>query len=176
MGLTPLEGLIGGTRSGTIDPTTIFHLINDPTQMIDNVSKAEIVLNKQSGLQALAGTTNFGTITTRNDPQANLAYAIYLDRLLAYVSQYVFKLLAEVPSFDGIVFSGGIGEKSSVLRADVLAKFKWLGVEVNDERNEGGGSGQIREITMQESKIKGWVVETDEEGQCAKMAREQLGF
>ncbi|KAK1925863.1 Acetokinase family-domain-containing protein [Papiliotrema laurentii] len=190
MGLTPLEGLLGGTRSGTIDPTTIFHAINDPAADAGvegmNVTKAELVLNKQSGLQALAGTTNFGTILSRLDAstcskeehdRASLAYAVYLDRLLAFVSQYLFKLLSTMPleKIDGIVFSGGIGEKGVELRRDVLNKFKWIGAEVDDEAN-GKNKGEVREITKRESKLKGWVVETDEEKQCAELARRQLDF
>lgn len=137
-------------------------------------------------MQALAGTTNFGTILSRLDAstcskeehdRASLAYAVYLDRLLAFVSQYLFKLLSTMPleKIDGIVFSGGIGEKGVELRRDVLNKFKWIGAEVDDEAN-GKNKGEVREITKRESKLKGWVVETDEEKQCAELARRQLDF
>ena len=136
MGLTPLEGLIGGTRSGTIDPTAIFHHTPDAAAdagLADmHVTKAELILNKQSGLKALAGTTNFAKITGGlDDPKMRTAYGIYLDRLMGYISQYLCKLLATVPLEDiGIVFSGGIGEKSQMLRDDVLRRFSWLGVEL----------------------------------------------
>lgn len=143
--------------------------------------------SRKSGLQALAGTTNFGHILSRvSDPsscsddehkQAKLAYAVYLDRLLSFVSQYVFKLLSTTPleQIDGIVFSGGIGEKGAELRRDVLDKFKWLGAEV-DEKKNGQSEGEVREITSEGSKLRGWVVETDEEKQCVELARGQLGF
>jgi acetate kinase len=207
MGLTPLEGLIGGTRSGTIDPTAIFHHTPDCAEDSGlkgmKVTKAELVLNKcvlllfasqasnvrcrKSGLQALAGTTNFGTIITRvtqptsrpseDYSAAKLAYAVYLDRLLSYISQYVFKLLSTVPldQFDGIVFSGGIGEKGAELRRDALNAFEWLGAQVDEKRN-GEKAGKVREITREGSKLRGWVVETDEEGWCAKLARDDFGF
>jgi acetate kinase len=135
----------------------------------------------------LAGTTNFGTIISRvTDPSscssdehdsAKLAYTVYLDRLLNYVSQYLFKLLSTVPldRIDGVVFSGGIGEKGAQLRHDALTKFKWLGAEVDDKRN-GDNHGQVREITRDGSKLRGWVVETDEEGWSAKLARDDFGF
>jgi acetate kinase len=108
---------------------------------------------------------------------ATLAYNVYLDRLLNYVSQYLFKLLSTVPldRIDGVVFSGGIGEKGAQLRQDALDKFKWLGAEVDDQRN-GHSQGQVREITRDGSKLRGWVVETDEEGWSAKLAREDFGF
>ncbi|KAK4689676.1 acetate kinase, partial [Tremellales sp. Uapishka_1] len=185
MGLTPLEGLIGGTRSGSIDPTAIFHLSKDCNEDAGlpgmQVSKAEMILNKKSGLSALAGTTNFGSIiaTKSSDPKYDLAYRVYLDRLLAYISSYIFKLLSDpavgLAKLDGLVFSGGIGEKASELRKDVLERFGWLGTEVDAEKN-GGGEGVVRCITGEESKVKGWVVETDEEGWCAQLAKEEFGF
>ncbi|WWC62791.1 acetate kinase [Kwoniella dejecticola CBS 10117] len=191
MGLTPLEGLIGGTRSGTIDPTAIFHLTANPAEGVDfkdyTVSKAEILLNKKSGLAALAGTTNFGTIISRLDPsncgkeeheKAVLAYKVYLDRLMNYISQYLFKLLSQLPidKIDGVVFSGGIGEKGSKLREDALTKLSWLGAEIDKGKNDGKHAGKVTEITTEGSKLKGWVVETDEEGWSAKLARDEFGF
>ena len=151
---------------------------------VDSVIESPLTFRK-SGLQALAGTTNFGTIISRVNSdeesedvkKAKLAYAVYLDRLLSYVSQYLFKLLSTTPleEIDGIVFSGGIGEKGSELRRDVLEKFGWLGAEV-DEAGNKSSEGEVRAITTKESKLKGWVVETDEEGQCATLARRQLDF
>jgi acetate kinase len=168
MGLTPLEGLIGGTRCGTIDPTAIFHHTPDggaDAGLQDiKVTKAEVILNKESGLKALAGTTNFGTITSgmAEDDKLRRAYNIYLDRLMGYLSQYLFKLLSVNKTIDGIVFSGGIGEKSDVLRRDVLEKLKWLGVKVSQDEI----GGHVSRLTSQDSAIAGWVVETDEEGWC----------
>jgi acetate kinase len=144
-------------------------------------------MSRKSGLQAMAGTTNFGLITSRiSDPKscsdeehnsAKLAYEVYLDRLLSYISQYLFKLYSsnEGAPIDGIVFSGGIGEKSVELRKEVLKRLKWLGAEVDDKANQGP-EGVVTEITKEGSKLRGFVVETDEEGWCARLAREQLGF
>ncbi|KAL0240549.1 acetate kinase [Cryptococcus tetragattii IND107] len=191
MGLTPLEGLLGGTRSGTIDPTAIFHHTKDAASDASvgdfTVSKAEIILNKNSGLKALAGTTNFGHIIQNLDPskcseedheKAKLTYAVYLDRLLNFVAQYLFKLLSEIPieSIDGLVFSGGIGEKGAELRRDVLKKLAWLGAEVDEEANNSNNGSTVKSITKEGSKLKGWVVETDEEGWMAKMAKVEFGF
>lgn len=183
MGLTPLEGLIGGTRSGTIDPTAIFHHTKDAALDAGlpdfKVSKAEAVLNKKSGLQALAGTTNFGQITANmaKDPKLRLAYDVYLDRLMGYVSQYLCKLLSNVGAegIDGIIFSGGIGEKAEQLRKDVVDKFGWLGMELDKEANKMS-EGEVRRITSEKSKIHGWVVETDEEGWCVHLAGQEFGF
>lgn len=108
--------------------------------------------------------------------QSVTAYKVYLDRLLGYVSQYLCKLLSDTPlsDIDGIVFSGGIGEKAGVLRADVLSHFSWLGAEVSDANNEEGDI--VHEITTKASKLKGWVVQTDEEGWCAQLARDDFGI
>ncbi|WVO18079.1 acetate kinase [Cryptococcus depauperatus] len=191
MGLTPLEGLIGGTRSGTIDPTAIFHHTSNAAALTNvgdySVSRAEIVLNKNSGLAALAGTTNFGTIIKHLSPnscskeeheRAKLAYAVYMDRLMGYISQYLFKLLSQIDIgiIDGLVFSGGIGEKASQLRKDVLQKLSWLGAEVDEAKNDGKGGVAVRSITKEGSKLQSWVVETDEEGWMTKMAKEEFGF
>ncbi|CED84592.1 acetate kinase [Phaffia rhodozyma] len=199
MGLTPLEGLVGGTRSGSIDPTLIFHHTPDCAEnALDKsdgrfISKAEMVLNKQSGLTALAGTSDFGTITTRmTNPSScsqeeheasTLAYKVYLDRLLHFLSFYLFKLKAHSHQSGGsepiIVFSGGIGEKGAALRADVMRSLGWMGVHYGDEelgRNKLNKGEGVKEITT--NKAKGprvFAVETDEEVQCALMARKELG-
>ncbi|KAL7410670.1 Acetokinase family-domain-containing protein [Mrakia frigida] len=196
MGLTPLEGIIGGTRCGTIDPTLIFHHTPDCSTNVGEagmeVSKAELVLNKSSGLLALAGTSDFGLILERmNDSSscskeehesATLAYQVYLDRLLHFVSFYLFKLLASGSTSPiHIVFSGGIGERAARLRSDVVSKLAWLGVEVDEDANEKNGKGdEVVERISKEKESGGgrlsvWVVKTDEEEQCARMAREEVG-
>ncbi|KAL7420760.1 hypothetical protein Q5752_004712 [Cryptotrichosporon argae] len=192
MGLTPLEGLIGGTRTGSIDPTAIFHHTRDCSADAGikdmKVTRAEMVMNKKSGLLGLTGTTNFATISARaadtsasscsaaEHRAAKLAYDVYLDRLMAYLSQYLCKLLASTPldAVDGIVFSGGIGEKAAGLRADALGRLAWLGVKVGNANAKA--DQPVTEITEEDSRINAYVVETDEEGWCAKLARDEFGF
>ena len=183
MGLTPLDGLPGGTRSGSIDPALVFHHTPASSEAVDfkgtRLCRGEMLLNKygeifchfimdyrnnflinfrEAGFAALTGTSDFRTITTRAWPKKNdsvrpedeyaakLAYNLFLDRIINYVSSYVVKILgtplpnsSRPPSLDGIVFSGGIGEKSVELRRDVTAYFKWLGVEIDDEKNASAG-------------------------------------
>ncbi|GAA5929461.1 uncharacterized protein JCM15063_004156 [Sporobolomyces koalae] len=200
MGVTPLEGLPGGTRSGTIDPSLIFHHTPDCSETVKwsgrDITKAEYVLNKESGFKALCGTNNFGTITSRAFPTtsedtesvsdadlqaARLVYSLYLSHLTSYLSSYLNSILssrAPLNHLDGIVFSGGIGEKSVKLRADVLAQFQWIedlaGTHggVDDSRN-GEGSG-VREITKDGSKVRAFVVETDEEEEMIRICQEEL--
>ncbi|KAI5450497.1 hypothetical protein NCC49_002954 [Naganishia albida] len=190
MGLTPLEGLVGGTRSGTIDPTLVFHLIKNCSDDAGldgiNVTKAEATLNKKSGLTALAGTNDFGSITEKmlnpsstSKEQAHastLAYQVYVDRLMCYLTFYLSKLFATegIDGVDGLVFSGGIGEKSVFLRKDVSQRLGWVGLKVDDGLNEKASVGKevAFKISAEDSKLPIWVVQTDEEEVCAKMVQE----
>ncbi|GAA5828620.1 hypothetical protein JCM3766R1_003762 [Sporobolomyces carnicolor] len=200
MGVTPLEGLPGGTRSGTIDPSLIFHHTPDCSETVQwsgrDITKAEYVLNKESGFKAICGTNNFGTITSRAFPtssedtkdvsdadlqSARLVYSLYLSHLTSFLSSYLNSILsskAPLNHLDGIVFSGGIGEKSAKLRQDVLNHFQWIeelaGTQggIDDERNaEGEG---VREITKEGSKVRAFVVETDEEEEMIRISQEEL--
>lgn len=98
---------------------------------------------------------------------------------MAYLSQYLCKLLAQMPleDIDGIVFAGGIGENAVELRADVLERFKWLGAAIDEKRNAKlTGEGTVHEISKADAKLKAYVVETNEEGWCAHLAREAVGI
>jgi acetate kinase len=140
---------------------------------------------RKSGLTALAGTQNFSLITSRLDPStcnaeahasAALAYAVFLDRLMGYITAYLGKLLAAVPLSEvRLVFAGGIGEHSAKLRHDVLARLRWLGAE-HAERRGSEQDGAVRLVSSDESALRAYVVETDEEGWCAHLARERFGF
>lgn len=202
MGLTPLEGLVGGTRTGSIDPTAIFHHTPDYADPIPelHVNKAEFVMNKKSGLLGLSGTTNFGHICERkaapvgtvlgktdksagftvgadDKERAQLTYDVFLDRLMAYLSQYVLKLAhaaGGVDRIDGIVFAGGIGEHSAELRRDAVARLGVLGVRLDAGRNDAGvpdGETQAL-VSAPDSTVKVYIVLTDEEGWTAHMARD----
>ncbi|KAJ7510453.1 acetate and butyrate kinase [Mycena galericulata] len=134
MGLTPLNGLPGATRSGTIDPSLIFHYTNKAGRISHDkgsavnlhVTQAEHILNTQAGWKALAGTTDFGAITARraDDPAARLAFDLFADRVLDFVGAYHLKLEGKV---DALVFSGGIGERSKELRAFIAGRVGCLG-------------------------------------------------
>lgn len=111
MGLTPVSGLPGGTRSGDIDPSLIFHYTSEvaklsPSSTKDlHISKAEEILNKQSGWKALTGTSNFAEIAKPDAPESHkLAMDIFVDRIVGYVGSYYVKLGGEV---DALVFAGG---------------------------------------------------------------------
>ncbi|OQE19908.1 hypothetical protein PENSTE_c014G04026 [Penicillium steckii] len=143
MGLTPLAGLPGATRSGDIDPSLVFHYTNEagslsPASTKDmHLSVAEDILNKKSGWKALAGTTDFSQIAVENPPSEahKLAFDIVVDRILGYIGNYYVKLGGEV---DAIVFAGGIGEKSALLRKTLSEKCRSLGVSIDSDANDKG--------------------------------------
>lgn len=112
---------------------------------------------------------------------ASLAYAVYVDRLMHYLTSYLSKLFSTLPAgeVDGLVFSGGIGEKSDYIRADVAKRLEWIGAEIDPKRNQAAGKGgkdggeeEVVTCVGDQGKIKLWVVQTDEELVCAKMAME----
>lgn len=143
MGLTPVSGLPGATRSGTIDPTLIFHYTHGAAKISHEkslatpvgVTEAEYILNKKSGWQALAGSSDFGEIIQKKnrDEGARLAYDLFEDRILDMVGAYWLKLGGKV---DALVFAGGIGEKGKELREGVIERCACLGFAIDRTRNE----------------------------------------
>ena len=123
MGLTPLAGLPGATRSGSVDPSLVFHYAADAGKMTQkgdsklHITRAEQILNKEAGWKALAGTTDFGKISAGEDEESRLAFEVVLDRVLGYVGSYFVSLRGDV---DALVFAGGIGEKGVKLREKVV--------------------------------------------------------
>lgn len=144
-----------------------------------------MVLNKESGFKALCGTDDFGKITKEAFPANGFAaekdflltYKLYVDHILQFVASYVTSAKA-YGKLDGVVFAGGIGEKSSKLREDVLAEFKWIeelaggGGGVDKEANENGDGN--RRITKEGSKLPGFVCETDEELVVVQLAQKAV--
>lgn len=115
MGLTPVSGLPGGSRSGYVDPSLIFHYTSTASKMSPSstkdlhISEAEEILNKQSGWRALAGTPDFSKIADPNGPDSHkLAFNIFIDRIIGYVGAYFVKLEGKV---DALVFAGGVGKR-----------------------------------------------------------------
>lgn len=178
MGLTPAEGLPGATRSGTVDPTLVFHTTSSASSLSRastrdmHITKAEDVLNNHSGWASLAGTTDFSEIVAgweKGGEKETLAFEIVVDRIVGYVGSYWTKLGGEC---NALVFSGGIGEKSWQLRREVAARCACLGFRIEERRNK---SAEDREGTvvgiggerMADEGGKVLVCRTDEEGWMA---------
>lgn len=164
MGLTPLEGLVMGTRSGDVDPSLSSYLLR-----VANLDAAAVdrALNKESGLLALAGVNDARTVIERHregDERARLALDVMVHRLVKYVGAYA----AELGRLDAIVLTGGIGEHAAVVRAMLAERLGLFGVVLDDDANERG-SGE-RFITTRDSATAMLVVPTNEELEIATQA------
>ncbi|KRA24190.1 acetate kinase [Microbacterium sp. Root61] len=167
MGLTPLEGLVMGTRSGDIDPAVLVQLARRAHLSIDDLDD---LLNKRSGLLGLAGVSDMRDLlerAERGDAAATLAFDVYVHRLRAYAGSY----LAQLGGVDVISFTAGVGENSPAVRAGALATLGFAGVELDPERNETRGPG-IRIISTDASAVTVLVVPTDEEVEIARQTLE----
>ncbi|MDE0546030.1 acetate/propionate family kinase [Microbacterium sp. C7(2022)] len=165
MGLTPLEGLVMGTRSGDIDPAVLFHLARRASMSIDDL---DALLNKRSGLLGLSGHSDqrdLQAAIAAGDDQAALAFDVYLHRLRGYAGAY----LAQLGGADVIAFTAGVGENSAAVRAGALATLGFAGIEIDPERNQAPGRG-IRVISTDASTVTVLVVPTDEELEIARQA------
>jgi acetate kinase len=158
MGLTPLEGLVMGTRSGDIDPGIVQYLA-DKTGM--NTSEIDSMLNKKSGLLGVSGLTNDmrDLIEKENEnPRAKLAIDLFCQRIQKYIGSY----LAEMNGADAIVFTGGIGENSPIIRQRISSNLNWFGIELDETRNNSVGNKE-GEISTPSSRVKLFVIPTNEE-------------
>ncbi|KAI5306318.1 hypothetical protein KEM56_001421 [Ascosphaera pollenicola] len=180
MGLTPLAGLPGATRSGSIDPSLVFHYTSETGRLSErstsgmHVSQAEELLNKKAGWKSLIGTTDFSACASPNPPSDmhKLAFDIVVDRIVGYIGSYYTKLEAEV---DALVFAAGIGEKSSYLREKIVDKCHCLGFSVDIDTNDRGpGNEIVTDVSVHGSGgPRVLVCQTDEMYQMAKLYSER---
>jgi len=168
MGLTPLDGLIMATRSGSIDPSVVQYLVNETGQNINDIMDR---LNKNSGLLGICGKNDFRDLLelkNQGDEKATLAYNMFADSIVKYIAQYYFELDSEV---DAIVFTAGIGENVPEIRNDIMKKIsKPMGIKLDEEANFSIGRGAkintgmtTGKISAYESQIPVYVIPTDEE-------------
>ncbi|WP_408911371.1 acetate kinase [Corynebacterium gottingense] len=165
MGLTPLAGLVMGTRSGDIDPGIIFHLVRQGNMSIDEIDN---LLNRQSGVKGLSGVNDFRELRTMIDEEngdAWLAYNVYIHQLRRYIGSYMIAL----GRVDAITFTAGVGENDQHVRLDALDNMEMYGIKVDPERNAQPNDGP-RIISTDDSKVKVLVVPTNEELAIAQKA------
>ncbi|MGQ5261864.1 acetate/propionate family kinase [Micromonospora sp. ZYX-F-536] len=165
MGMSPLEGLVMGTRSGDLDPTVIFHLRREGGLSVDDIDD---LLNHRSGLLGLTGVNDMREVLQRRadgDPAAELAFDVYVRRITGYVGAY-YALLGRV---DAITFTAGVGEHAAPVRSAALAGLDRLGIAVDQARNDGDGD---RVISPDTSEVAVCVIRTDEEREIARQARD----
>ena len=164
MGLTPLDGLVMGTRSGSIDPSIIKFVVDEGKYTLDYVMNE---LNKNSGLKGICGKNDFRdmmNLINEGDEQAKLAYDIFMDSIINHIAEYYFELEGKV---DAIVFTAGILENNTTIREDIINKISGaMNIFVDMDMNDNIGYGhELKEgiITKEESNIPVYVVPTNEE-------------
>lgn len=169
MGLTPLEGLIMGTRSGSIDPAIVEFLANKENKTVEEVMN---VLNKESGVLGLSGIgSDFRDIMEameKGDKRAGLTIEAYCYQVVKYIGAYT----AAMNGVDAIAFTAGLGENNSYIRKEICSYLGYLGVKIDDKQNEKRGEDVI--ISTGDSKVKVLVVPTNEELKIAKETLEQI--
>ncbi|MFF7882809.1 acetate kinase [Streptomyces sp. NPDC020794] len=170
MGLTPLEGLVMGTRSGDVDPAVIFHLMRVGGMSTDEI---DTLLNKRSGLIGLCGDNDMREIRRRvdeGDEQARLAFDIYIHRLKKYIGAY-YAVLGRV---DAIAFTAGVGENAAPVREAAVAGLEELGLAVDADLNAARGDGP-RLVSPEGARVAVAVVPTDEELEIATQTYALVG-
>ena len=163
MGLTPLDGLMMGTRSGSIDPSILGYVCKEANMSIEEVTRA---LNKESGCLAICGVSDNRDIEVKmneGSEMATLGFEMFCDRIAKYIVDYYIELEGKV---DAIVFTAGVGENGILARSEVLKRLKPIGITVNEEAN--GNIASYKEnnsgiISGDDSSIKVYVEPTNEE-------------
>lgn len=170
MGLTPLEGLVMGTRSGDLDPA-VFALLERHTGR--SADEVEQLLNRESGLRGLCGESDMREVLRRQsegEADSALAVEIYVRRIRKYIGAY-FVLLG---GLDALVFTAGVGEHSSDVRARVCHSMEHLGVELDPARNQAAANGRSGRISTDQSPVDVLVIPTNEERAIAELVAEEL--
>jgi len=156
MGYSPLEGLVMGTRPGDVDPGLLLHLM----QQGADAGKLEHLLYHESGLMALAGTSDMRELLAREDPRARDAVELFCYRIVKYVGAYLAALEGRA---EAIVFTGGIGQGSPEIRRRVCESLAWAGVRLDTERNARGDE----RISRDDAPLAAFALLADEEGAIA---------
>lgn len=165
MGMTPLEGLVMGTRSGDIDPAALIHLHRQAGLDFDDL---DTLLNRRSGLLGLTGNGDMRDVqeaASRGDEVAEAALAVYRHRVRRYIGAYI----AHLGGLDALVFTAGVGENNALLRRKVLAGLEFLGIEVDVDRNSLA-SKLARYISPAGAPVAVLVIPTNEELEIARQS------
>lgn len=157
MGFTPLAGIIMGTRSGDIDPYIPLHIMKYQGKTVDEVNT---LLNKESGMQGLAGYSDMRDVEAlylKGDQRAIDAFKTYTYTMVKFIGSYV----AIMGGVDAIIFTAGVGENSPILRKMILDRLSYLGIKLDEDKNKI--RGEALEITTADSQVKAFVIPTNEE-------------
>lgn len=159
MGFTPVEGLIMGTRSGDVDPALVLHLIGKEELTLGDMNT---LLNKHSGLSGISGVSSdmreIEEAVENGNDRARMALDMFVHRLRKYIGAYI----ATLGRLDALVFTGGIGENSPIVRGKTLENFEYAGIKIDSEKNEKKSENE-RDISHEDSQVKTFVIPTNEE-------------
>ena len=170
MGLTPLEGLVMGTRSGDIDPGLLLYLQRSAKMSAETVDD---LLNHQSGLLGVAGQSDVRELekaATGGDAHAELALELFAYRVCKYIGAYT----AALEGLDAVAFCGGIGEHSASMRSRICRRLAFLGLKLDSTRNAAVGK-EAAKVSAEAAAVSVWVIPTDEERQIARETGKALG-
>jgi acetate kinase len=169
MGMTPLAGLVMGTRSGDIDPALPFFMADHLGMSLQEINK---LLNKESGLKGLCGTNDMREVIEKmenGDKLAAVALDIYTYRIKKYIGAY----FAALEGIDAIIFTAGVGEHAPLIRGKSCQGLSRLGIEIDAKKNAVHGGG-IREISSLDSEVKILVIPTNEELKIAMETKKAI--
>jgi acetate kinase len=167
MGLTPLEGLMMGTRCGDIDPAAVPFIMEK-----EDLSPQEIddIMNNESGFLGVSGissdTRDIEDAAAEGHHRAQLSLDIFTYRVKKYIGSYI----AAMNGVDAIVFTAGIGENAIAMRESICADLDYLGIELDEEKNDV--RGEVQEISVADSEVKTFVIPTNEELVIARDTKE----
>ncbi|WP_163720181.1 acetate kinase [Mycolicibacterium psychrotolerans] len=170
MGLTPMEGLVMGTRSGDVDPGILTYLVREAGMSVEDI---ESMLNRRSGVRGLGGEIDFRVLHQRiaaGEAAAQLAYDVYIHRLRKYIGAY----LAVLGGADVITFTAGVGENDALVRRDALSGLGAFGIEIDEHLNDSPGRA-ARRISPEGAPTTVLVVPTNEELAIARACAGVLG-
>jgi acetate kinase len=166
MGFTAVEGLVMGTRCGSIDPGVLIYLMDEHGM---DARALESLVYKKCGLLGVSGiSSDMRTLRASDDPRAKEAIDLFIYRIVREIGS----LAAALGGLDGLVFTGGIGQRDAKTRREVAAGCAWLGAELDEARNDG----KEGLISAEGSRLPMWVVQTDEERVIARQTAEVLGI
>ena len=160
MGFTPQEGIIMGTRSGSLDPTVVTYLMKKKGYTPEEM---ENILNKKSGLLGISGLSNDCRNLTAAAAEGNARAALALKMLANSIKRYIGSYTAEMNGMDALVFTAGIGENQWNVRQLVCENMSYLGIEIDEEKNRNFTRGIPFDITKEGARVATWIIPTDEE-------------
>ncbi len=172
LGFTPLGGLVMGTRCGDIDPAVLLYIMGKENL---NLREANSLVNKHSGVLGISGVSNdFRTLedaSAKGNERATLALKVFCYRLKNFIGAY----MAAMNGADAVVFTGGIGENSDLVREWTLRDMDFLGIQLDVEKNRNKKHGEAGRISTEASRIKVFVIPTNEELVIARDTRRIVG-